>query len=40
MLDVEEMATWAGYIMAIIVLIAFFVKPVLSSFTKITENLT
>ena len=40
MLDVKELATWAGYIMAIIVLIAFFVKPVLSSFTQITENLT
>ncbi|MGH1841134.1 hypothetical protein ABE867_10460 [Enterococcus gallinarum] len=40
MLNVGELATWAGWVMTIIGLVAFVVRPVMSNFTKIAENLT
>lgn len=40
MLDVKEIAVYAGAVMTIISLGAFLVKPVLSNFSQITENLT
>jgi hypothetical protein len=40
MLNVGELATWAGWIMTIVGLMAFVIRPVMSNFTKITENLT
>lgn len=40
MLDISEMATWAGWIMTIIGLVGFVIHPILSSFTKISSNLT
>lgn len=40
MVNVGELATWAGWIMTIIGLVAFVIRPIMSGFTKITGNLT
>lgn len=40
MIDILSVATWAGALMSIIALVAFFVRPIIRSFTKITDNLT
>lgn len=40
MLDVEQLATWAGWIMAILGLVLLIIRPVLNSFTKITKSLS
>ena len=39
-LSIETLGTWAGSLMAIILLIAYFVKPVVSSFSEITDTLS
>ena len=40
MLDVLTIATWCGAIMAIIGLVSYLVKPIMTNFTKISDNLT
>ena len=39
-LTIETLGAYAGSLMAIILLIAYFVKPVVSSFSEITETLS
>ncbi|WP_430596468.1 hypothetical protein [Enterococcus sp. DIV0210g] len=40
MLDVLTIAAWSGAIMTIIGLVSYLVKPIMSNFTKISDNLT
>ena len=39
-MELKELAGWASAIMSILALIAFFIRPVMASFTQITKNLT
>jgi septal ring factor EnvC (AmiA/AmiB activator) len=38
-LSIESLGAWAGSAMAIIALLAYFIKPVVASFSKITDTL-
>ena len=40
MLNMGEIATWAGWFATIAGLILLVIRPILSSFTKISDNLT
>ena len=38
MLDIREVAAWAGAIMTIVTLVAYFIRPIMGNFTKITKK--
>lgn len=40
LLDIGNIATWAGWITTIVTLVLFVIRPIMSSFTKITKSLS
>ena len=40
MLDIQQIALYAGAFMTIIAFVMYFIQPIMKNFTKITENLT
>lgn len=40
MVDIFELAKWIGAILTILGFVVYLTRPIMSSFSKITENLT